>query len=70
MIRTDAAKTSPPGIIPGSHVHMLSEPARVGQPGHETHAEPIINIIRDGDTVRAIEVICTCGKRTVLSCVY
>ena len=57
-------------VIPASHIRMLGEPLPVGAPGAEACAEPQVNVIRDGDTVRAIEVVCTCGKRVVLDCVY
>jgi hypothetical protein len=57
-------------VIPASHIRMVGEPLSVGAPGAEACAEPQVNVIRDGDTVRAIEVVCTCGQRVVLECVY
>jgi hypothetical protein len=57
-------------IIPASHIRLLGESLPVGAPGAEPCAEPQVNVIRDGDVVRAIEVVCTCGQRVVLDCVY
>lgn len=57
-------------VIPASHIRLLGEPLPVGAPGHEPCAEPQVSVIRDGEVVRAIEVVCTCGQRVVLDCVY
>lgn len=59
------------GVVCREHVRVLGEAARVGP--HEPAPAvtgPQINMLRDGETVRAIEVICTCGERIVLNCVY
>jgi hypothetical protein len=69
MIRVDQPCTSG-NVIPGAHVKLVPEPTRVAVPGACDGSEPTVNLIRDGDAVRAIEVICTCGKRLVLNCVY
>jgi len=67
-----AARVHPPAsnIIPASHIRMVGGPLPVGLPGEESCAEPQVNVIRDGDVIRAIEVVCTCGQRVVLDCVY
>ncbi len=58
-------------VIPASHIRLSGEPLTVCAPGgHDAADEPRVNLIRDGDVIRAIEVVCTCGKRVVLNCVY
>ena len=59
------------GVIPGRLVRVSGEPARVGAPTAGALAgQPQIEMIKDGDVLRAIDVICTCGKRIRLRCVY
>lgn len=36
----------------------------------EEHPQPGVNVIRDGNIVRAIEVTCDCGKTTRIICNY
>jgi hypothetical protein len=69
MYRVDQP-SSAGNVIPAAHVRLVPEPTRVSIPGDSCADEPQVNLIRDGDTVRAIEVVCTCGKRVVLNCVY
>lgn len=38
--------------------------------GHDGAVEPTINLHREGDSIVAIEVICGCGRTTVLECDY
>jgi hypothetical protein len=58
-------------VIPGRLVRVSGEPAFVGaravtdEPG-----QPRVEMIRDGDILRAIDVVCSCGKRIRLRCVY
>ena len=57
------------GLVPSHRVRLARERTRVCPPG-QPPAEPQIILIRDGDVVRAIEVVCTCGKRTRMNCVF
>jgi hypothetical protein len=57
-------------VIPASDIRLGAEPVALFIPGQRPCNEPRVNLIRDGDVVRAIEVICTCGERVVLTCVY
>jgi hypothetical protein len=57
-------------IVPQHRVHMKHDYTRVAVPGQDQANEPQITLIRDGDTVKAIEVICTCGQRIRLNCVF
>ncbi len=56
-------------LVPGNRVRVGAERARISPPGLDAH-EPQIILIRDGDAVKAIEVICTCGKRIRMNCVF
>jgi hypothetical protein len=67
---TDSEETSR-GVVPGRHVRVSGEAARVGAPNLCTPAgQPQLEMIRDGDILRAIDVICSCGKRIRMRCVY
>jgi len=61
----------PKSVITAEHVNLAEEPARINLP-HAGHVkgEPRIELIRDGDIIRAIEVICSCGERIRLRCDY
>jgi len=55
-------------IVPGHRVRVGKERARVGLCGLDDKKEPKIILIRDGDAVQAIEVVCTCGQKIRLNC--
>jgi hypothetical protein len=58
-------------VITADHVHLTEEPARVGRPtSGPARPEPRIELIREGDIIRAIEVICSCGERIKIRCDY
>jgi hypothetical protein len=57
-------------VIAARHVQVAAEPLALVAPGAEACAEPQVNVIRDGEVVRAIEVVCPCGQRIVLDCIY
>lgn len=57
-------------VVPGTQVRLSSERTRVGPCGNKDKDEPQVILIRNGDTIEAIEVICTCGKRTRLNCIF
>ena len=57
-------------IVPGQCVRLTGETARVTIPGQCNSAGPSVELIRDGDVVRAIDVTCGCGQRIRLRCVY
>jgi hypothetical protein len=58
------------GLVPRHCVRVASERTRVGLPGQQGEAEPEIILIRNGEVVEAIEVICTCGQRIRMNCVF
>jgi hypothetical protein len=57
-------------IIPGKQVRLTGESARVIQPRPAGDCEPLIELVREGNQVRAIDIRCSCGKRIYLECEY
>jgi hypothetical protein len=57
-------------VISGQHVMVVKTPTPVAVAQETCGDEPRISIIKDGDVVRAIEVVCTCGEVIRLDCVY
>lgn len=58
------------GVVPG-HCVRLSGEASVSIPRNGAGAaEPRIELIREGDLIKAIDVTCTCGQRIRLRCIY
>lgn len=59
------------GVVCREHVRVLGESARIGPQEQPAVAPgPQVHLLRDGETVRAIEIVCTCGERIVLNCIY
>ena len=59
------------GVVSGKLVRVSGEPALVGAPlacGAPGH--PTVEMIRDGDVLRAIDIVCKCGTRMRLRCIY
>ncbi len=51
-------------VVGGRHVCFVDEPAIVGRPRPAgDKPEPKIEVIREGNLVRAVEVVCPCGER-------
>ena len=59
-----------PAIIPHRLVRLMDEKAQVGLSVEAACEEPRIELIRDGATIKAIDINCTCGRRIRLNCVY
>jgi hypothetical protein len=57
------------GVVSGHHVQVSGHSARVGAPSSISEGKPHVQIVRDGDIVKFIEVTCSCGKRLRLRCV-
>ncbi|HYV39002.1 MAG TPA: hypothetical protein VE988_25175 [Gemmataceae bacterium] len=58
-------------VIPGRLIRVSDEAARVSAPGSSPPAgQPRVEMVREGDVLRAIDVVCGCGKRIRLRCVY
>ena len=70
----DAASVKPPslpthGVVPGPCVRLGGTPARVGAPAPPP-AEPRVEVIRSGDVVQAIDIVCVCGQHIRIHCLY
>jgi hypothetical protein len=56
-------------VVPGQYVRLAGA-ARVAVPGAESAAQPVVELLREGDVVRAIDITCACGQHIRLRCVY
>ena len=71
-------KFRPPerAVIASRSVALSNEVVRVGRPEAEVgevavgHGQQTVEVIRLDDRVQAIDVICACGERTRIRCVY
>jgi hypothetical protein len=57
-------------LVPGHCVRLSPDAARVVIPGSQGSHEPRVEIIREGDVIKIIELTCTCGQRMRLRCDY
>jgi hypothetical protein len=57
-------------VVPGQRVRLTGEAARVVPPRQPGDCEPTIELVRDGEQIRAIDIRCACGKRIYLQCEY
>lgn len=57
-------------IVPHHRVLVKPEMTRLAVPGQENQAEPEVILVREGEVVKAIEVVCGCGRRIRLKCVF
>jgi hypothetical protein len=67
-------------LVRGTCVRVSSDAARVGMPGlppsiptpngGDGEREPRIELIRSGDVIQAIDIICGCGQHIRLHCHY
>lgn len=57
-------------IVPGSRVRQSAEVAPVGVPQPAEPEAPTVELIKDGDLVRAIDVTCRCGHKMRVWCAY
>ena len=57
-------------IVPGSRVRRSDEMAKVGEPHSMGAGQPVIELVKEGDIVKAIDVTCSCGQKFRLWCAY
>lgn len=60
----------PQVVLPASRVRQSNETALVGAPQPDEAHGTTVELVKDGDVVRAIDVICACGQKTRVWCVY
>lgn len=67
---------SPNNVIPAHQVQVVTPPPPTPAapptvaPSVSCANAPKISVIKDGDTVRTIEVVCRCGEVIRLECQY
>jgi hypothetical protein len=71
MERSDG-RHAHPSVVPGRKVLVEGGRAAVMiVPPHQPGAcAPQIEVVRDGDVIRAIDVTCACGEKIRVRCVY
>ena len=63
-------------VIASRSVALSNDVVRVGRPDFEaaevgsSHGQQTVEVIRLGDRIQAIDVVCACGERTRIRCVY
>ena len=57
-------------VLTADQVRLTSRTIRVGNPSSTELAQSTIKLEKVDGTVQAIEVTCTCGKKTQLRCIY
>lgn len=57
-------------IVPSHRVVQTNEVARVGSSHVHGGAQPTVELIREGDVVKAIDVTCSCGEKIRIWCSY
>lgn len=58
--------TQLPLVIRAEHIRVETDRVPIGVP----RPGPKVEVIRDGDAIRAIEVTCSCGERIRIECDY
>jgi hypothetical protein len=58
------------GVVSSQRVREAGGRAVVPVPGHEQCDEPVIELIRQGDVIQAIDITCPCGRRLRVLCDY
>lgn len=53
-------------VIEARQVQLAQEPMRIGVPSPEQTTPPVVNLIRDGNTIVGAEIKCSCGQHVRL----
>jgi hypothetical protein len=63
-------RETPQAVLPGYRVIQTTEVARVG--GAHTHptGQHSVELVREGDVVKAIDITCSCGEKMRIWCSY
>lgn len=57
-------------IVPGHRVVQTSEVTKIGSPHAHPTASATVELLREGDIVKAIDVTCSCGEKIRIWCSY
>ncbi|MCA9263105.1 MAG: hypothetical protein KDA60_04630 [Planctomycetales bacterium] len=66
---SDAKEVSLPNVFSGNRVRVAQNARAIRIPSSDQGAMEI-NVVKEGDVVTRIEVVCSCGQRTWLDCRY
>ena len=66
----DKVASTRDAVVPAKRVQVVRDLARIGTSHDAGHGEPTIELFKEGDAIQAIEIVCSCGKRIRLRCVY
>ncbi len=56
-------------VLRSEAVRVTEEHAPIWVPG-QARGEPEVRLVKNGDTIQAIDILCTCGQRIRLKCLY
>lgn len=58
-------------VVAANRVQVAAQAVRVGQARAEAErSEPTIELVRDGEVVRAMDITCSCGEHIIVRCDY
>lgn len=57
-------------LIAAQRVREANGRITVAIPGHSACEEPTVELVREGNIVRAIDITCPCGRRLRILCDY
>jgi hypothetical protein len=57
-------------VVPAARVRVSAEAVRVGPARTPEGPEPKVQVVHEGDAIRVIQVVCTCGERICIRCEY
>ena len=57
-------------VVSGARVRLSGEAVRIGPARPADANEPQIQVVREGDAIQTIQVVCTCGERICIRCEY
>jgi hypothetical protein len=68
----DDGRTATGGaVVSAARVRVSGDAVRVGPPRPATGTpEPQVQVLHEDDTIRTIQVLCTCGARICIRCEY
>ncbi|MEO6874926.1 MAG: hypothetical protein ABI222_08900 [Opitutaceae bacterium] len=57
--------------LPSAHaVAHIRKSAADGQEHADTHGQPVVEIVKEGDKVARLIVTCSCGQKIEVDCIY
>lgn len=63
-------RETPQSVFPGHRVIQTTEVARIGGAHSHSTGQPSVELVREGDVVKAIDITCSCGEKMRIWCSY